>query len=115
MGESLLAGSEFKASSQNELILREGLEKLKCQRWHVSLKNDDITVLVEAELTIIQIIRRENRIETGHLTLDDVYYEGVNDAGFRIFFPLVQFQRIEEYCNSRNFHFDTFWWMFRAL
>lgn len=115
MGESFLAGSEYKDSSQKEQQLRAELDKLCGQKWHASLKNDEITVLVETELTILEIVRRENRIETGHLTLDDVYYEVVNDAGLRVFFSLVQFKHMETYPRSRNFYFDSYWWTFRAL
>jgi hypothetical protein len=115
MGESFLAGTEYMDSTQKEKTLREGLETLKGPRWQATLKNDDITVLVQAELTIDQIVRRENRIETGHLTLDDVYYEIKNDAGICIYFPLVQFRRIEKFQRSRNYYFDTYWWMFRII
>jgi len=115
MGESYLAGTEFRDSGRKENVLKAAMENLRGQRWQASLKNDEITVLVEAELTILDVIARENRIETGHLTLDDIYYELVNDVGVKIFFPLVQFQGIEEYARSINFKFDNYWWMFRTL
>jgi len=113
MGESFLAGSEYKDYSVQENKLESALHKLINRRWHAALKNDEITVLVEAELTVKDVIRRENRIETGHLTLDDVYFEVVHDGGFRIFFPLVQFRDMEEYPKSLNFRFDSYRWSFR--
>ena len=115
MGESYLTGTEFRDSGTKQILLRTAIEDLRGQRWQVTLKNDEITVLVEAELTVLAVIERENRIETGHLTLDDVYFELVNDAGVKIFFPLVQFKGIEKYSRSRNFRFDSYWWMFQAL
>lgn len=115
MGESYLAGAEFRDSGRREIILRNAIENLKGKRWQAMLKNDEITVLVEAELTVAGVVQRENRIETGHLTLDDIYFEVVNDVGVKIFFPLVQFKGIEQYSTSCNFHFDSYWWMFREL
>lgn len=115
MGESYLAGSEYKDSSRKEAILREALESLRGRRWHIRLKNDEITVLVETEIEVFEVIRRENRIETGHLTLDDVYFELVNDSGLKLFFPLVQFQEADIFQSSLNIRFDTFYWSFYAL
>ncbi|MDI6813322.1 MAG: hypothetical protein QMD16_11375 [Desulfitobacteriaceae bacterium] len=115
MGESYLAGSEYRDSSRKELILREALASLKGRRWHICLKNDEITVLVETEIEVLEVNRRENRIETGHLTLDDVYFELVNDVGLKLFFPLVQFREAEIFSSSLNICFDTFYWSFYAL
>lgn len=115
MGESFLAGSEYRDSSTKEITLKTALAGLVGKRWQISLKNDEITVLVETELTINEVVRHENRIETGHLTLDDVYFELVNNLNIKIFLPLVQFRSAEVFGPSHNLYFDSYWWMFRAL
>ncbi|MHB8125482.1 MAG: hypothetical protein ACYDEJ_07540 [Desulfitobacteriaceae bacterium] len=113
MGESFMTGAEYRVSSQKEQLLQAALKNLIDQKWRATLKNDEITILVEAEIVISAVVRHENRIETGHLTLDDVYYELQNDTNFRLFFSLVQYRGFEEYPRSLNFRFDSYWWMFR--
>lgn len=115
MGESYLAGTEYRDYSHKEPILREALESLKDRRWHVLLKTDEITVLVETDIQVYEVTRRENRIETGHLTLDDVYFELLNDTELKLFFPLVQFREAEIFQSSLNLRFDTFYWSFYPL
>ncbi|GAB6174973.1 hypothetical protein JCM15765_44510 [Paradesulfitobacterium aromaticivorans] len=115
MGESFLAGTEYKDYNLKEKNLEDILQELINSKWQVSLKNDEITVLVEAEITVTAVIRRENRIEAGHLTLDDIYFELANDGGFKIFFSLVQYRKIEKYSGSFNFRFDSYWWSFRRV
>ncbi|MHB1654638.1 MAG: hypothetical protein ACYCVD_19625 [Desulfitobacteriaceae bacterium] len=115
MGENYLAGSEYRDSSRLEIILQQALESLKGQRWRVLLKNDDITVIVEMEMTILDVSKRENRVETGHLTLDDVYFEIVNDHSLKVFLPLVQFREVEIYRTSLNIRFDKYYWSFYKL
>jgi hypothetical protein len=112
MGENFLMGAEYRISIQKEQLLLAALKKLVNKKWRAALKNDEITILVEAEILISAVVRHENRIETGHLTLDDIFFELKNDSDFRIFFPLVQFKGFEEYPQSLNFTFDTYWWTF---
>lgn len=115
MGESLLMGAEYRLSIKKEQLLQAALEKLINQKWRAVLKNDEITILAEVEILVSAVERHENRIETGHLTLDDIYFELKNDTDFKIFFSLVQFKGFEEYPQSLNFRFDTYWWMFILL
>ena len=110
MGESYLAGSEFKDSGKKEQILWETLQELTGKKLRMIMKNDDITVLVDCTCRIEAVLRRENRIETGHLTLDDVYFDLVNDLGIKIYFPVVQFRSISKFGNWL-FYFDSYWWM----
>ncbi len=111
MGESYLSGTEFKDSGYKEKILLQALEDLKDKDIRLVMKNDEITVLVDCIITLNDIVRRENRIETGHLTLDDIYFELVNSSGIKIYFPLVQFKEIVRYGKSLLFNFDSYRWM----
>jgi hypothetical protein len=115
MGESFLMGAEYRLSIKKERLLLVALKKLINQKWRATLKNDEITILIETEVLISDIVRHENRIETGHLTLDDIYFELKNDTNLKIFFPLIQFKGFEEYPQSLNFRFDNYWWMFILL
>jgi hypothetical protein len=115
MGESFLMGAEYRMSIKKEQLLEAALEQLVNQKWRASLKNDEITILVEAEILISAVVRHENRIETGHLTLDDIYFELKNYSDLKLFFPLVQFKGFEEYPQSLNFRFDKYWWTFILL
>jgi hypothetical protein len=115
MGECFLTGAEYRLAIQKEQLLQVALEKLVNQKWRAALKNDEITILVEVEILVSAVVRHENRIETGLLTLDDIYFELKNDSGSKIFFPLVQFKSFEEYPQSLNFRFDNYWWMFVLL
>ncbi len=115
MGESLLMGAEYQLSIKKEQLLQAALEKLVNRKWRAVLKNDETTILTEGEILVSAIKRHENRIETGHLTLDDIFFELKNNTDFRIFFSLVQFKGFEEYPQSLNFRFDTYWWMFILL
>jgi len=115
MAESFLAGTEYKDSSPKERDLDEALARMVGQRWQATLKTDETTALVEADLLITGVKRREDRIEAGHLTLDAVYFELANDKSVRIFIPLGQFRRVERFGTSVNVYCDTFWWSFRAL
>lgn len=115
MGENYLTGVEYRDSTEKERLLQAALLKLTGKTWHITLKTDETTVLVESEARIEEIIRRETRIETGHLTMDDIYFQIVNSAGYNIFFPLVQFKTFTEFPRSLNFYFDQYWWMFRII
>jgi hypothetical protein len=113
MGASYLTGAEFKDSGNKEQQLKRALESLTGKAYRFVMKNDEITVLIDCTVVIENIVKRENRIETGHLTLDDIYFDLVNDSGVKIYFPLVQFQKIEHYGNNILFRFDSYWWMIR--
>ncbi len=113
MGESYLTGAEFKESTNKERHLASVLENLTGKSLRFTMKNDEITVLVDCSLNLEKIVRRENRIETGHLTLDDIYFDLVNSSGMKIYFPLVQFKRTERYGNCILFKFDSYWWTVR--
>lgn len=115
MGESYLAGSEFKSLTTKEEYLAKILHTLVGQRVRLLLKNDEITVLVDLTVFVKEVLKRENRIETGHLTLDDVYFELVNDSGTKVFMPLVQFRSLEQYGSNRLLHFDTYWWSVQLM
>lgn len=115
MGESYMAGTEYRDATAKESMLEEALQLLAGHRWLAILKTDETTVLVETEITINQIIRREDRIETGHLTLDEVYFEAGNEGGLKLFFPLVQFRHRQQYSTSLNVYFDNYWWTFRPV
>jgi hypothetical protein len=113
MGASYLTCAEFKDSDNKEQQLKAALESLTGKAYRLVMKNDEITVLVDCTVVIENIVKRENRIETGHLTLDDIYFDLVNDSGVKIYFPLVQFQKTEHYGNNILFRFDSYWWMIR--
>jgi len=113
MAESFLAGTEFKDSSRKEKNLNEILAGLVGQRWQATLKTDETTALVETDLLVTGVNRREDRIEAGHLTVDAVYFELVNDKLLRLFIPLGQFRRVERFGTSVNVYCDTYWWTFR--
>lgn len=115
MGESYLAGTEYRDFSRKETILAEALASLKGGSWHVVLKNDEITILVESDLEVLDVLRRENRVETGHLTLDDVYFELVNDTRVLVFFSLAQFREARIFHTSLTLQFDSYQWSFYAL
>lgn len=111
MGESHLSGVEFRDSGHKEQKLLAALQDLVGRQVHMFLKNDEITVLVDLCITVTGITRHENRIETGHLTLDDVYFELTNVTGPKVYFSLAQFKNIEYYGKSILFCFDTYRWM----
>ncbi len=115
MGVNFMMGTEYQVSEQKEQVLESALAKLRNRKWQAVLKNNETTILVKAEIGITAVVRHENRIETGHLTLDEVFYELQGKADFSIFLPLVQFQNFEQYPHSFNFSFDSYWWTFRPF
>ncbi|MDA8442444.1 MAG: hypothetical protein M0Z55_08715 [Peptococcaceae bacterium] len=110
MGESYLSGVEYRDSTNQEQELYAALQTLQGKKVRLVMKNDDITVLVDCQAHISDVVRHENRIETGHLTMDDVFFALINDAGVNIYFPLVQFKAIQKVGYSLNFIFDTYQW-----
>ncbi|HEX3014812.1 MAG TPA: hypothetical protein VHQ46_00280 [Desulfobacteria bacterium] len=110
MGESYLSGVEFKDSGQKEGVLLAALQHLVGKPLRLVLKTDEITTLADCFVTPKAVVRREDRIEAGHLTLDHVYFDLVNDQQVKLYFPLVQFQAVTDYGDSRLFQFDTYAW-----
>ncbi|CAA7601007.1 Hypothetical protein DEACI_1660 [Acididesulfobacillus acetoxydans] len=114
MGESYLAGTEYRDSGRKEIILAAALAGLRGQRWQAVLRTDETTVLLELSCMVREIIRREDRIETGHLTLDAVSFELVNNTGAKVFFPLSQFIEARTFPAALVLRFDRYEWGFYA-
>lgn len=115
MGESYLSGAEFKEYVLKEQQLFQGLQEFCGKQVRLIMKNDEISVLVDCTLQVADIVRHENRIETGHLSMDDVYFELVNPNAVKLYFPLVQFKGIERFGSAALFIFDTFRWSLQVL
>ncbi|KLU60025.1 hypothetical protein CEB3_c34560 [Peptococcaceae bacterium CEB3] len=114
MGESYLAGTEYRDSGRKESILADALAGLRGHRWQAVLRTDETTVLLEFGCVIREIMRREDRIEMGHLTLDSVSFELINDPGVRVFLPLSQFTEAQTFPGALVLRFDRYEWGFYA-
>jgi hypothetical protein len=113
MGINFLTGAEYQVTEKEEVLIESVLTKLLHKKWQAVLKSNETTILVKANMDITGIARRENRIETGHLTIDEVFYELQGKTDFVIFLPLSQFRGFEQYPHSMNFQFDSYCWTFR--
>ncbi len=115
MGESYLSGAEFKEYTLKEQQLLQGLQEFCGRRVRLTMKNDEISVLVDCYLILSDIARHENRIETGHLTMDDVYFELVSESPIKLYFPLAQFTGIQRFGSNTIFIFDAYRWSLQVL
>ncbi|ABZ84959.1 hypothetical protein HM1_2409 [Heliomicrobium modesticaldum Ice1] len=75
MGNYHLAGTEYVTSDPRETILGVALASLIGQQGILSLKTGQHTAIWRSACVIDAVIRREERIEEGHLTVEQVAFQ----------------------------------------
>ncbi|MZP28554.1 hypothetical protein GTO91_02290 [Heliobacterium undosum] len=75
MGNYHLAGTEYVTSDPRETILGVALASLIGQQGILSLKTGQHTAIWRSACAIDGVIRREERIEEGHLTVEQVAFQ----------------------------------------
>lgn len=113
MGEYFLQGAEYKVTDYREKEIEELLNTLVGRNITCTLKTNEITILVEFNTVIDSFKRRENRVESGHLTIDDIYYDLVNHDNIKFYLPMNQFLGVERYPNLYILYFHRYHWRIR--
>lgn len=119
MGIYFLSGSEYVRSDLRERILEEALVELRGQYGSFSLKTGQHTLIWRGTCIVDKVIRREERIEEGHLTVDQVFFQ-VTPAKqeqeripWEITLPVDQFLAIEQYAKETIFRFSCYAWTWK--
>ncbi|MBC9785797.1 hypothetical protein H1S01_15025 [Heliobacterium chlorum] len=119
MGNYYLAGTEYVTSDPKEMVLADALAPLLGRRGTFSLKTGQHTSIWRGLCTVERIVRREERIEEGHLTVDQVAFQMLSQetapgqGSWEITFPVDQFIAVEEYPRELSILFQGYTWSWR--
>ncbi|KAB2954198.1 hypothetical protein F9B85_00395 [Heliorestis acidaminivorans] len=115
MGSYVLAGSEYFSTDPREGVLAESLKKIQGCKGTFYLKVGQHTNILKGSCRVKDILRREERIEEGHLTIEQVAFhlmpDDCNSLSWEILFPISQFVSYEEYGRYKVYSFSTYSWM----
>ncbi|QGG46883.1 hypothetical protein [Heliorestis convoluta] len=115
MGSYILAGSEYFSTDPREKTLVDRLTTLQGQKGTFSLKIDQHRTIWKGTCVVGEIHRREERIEEGHLTIEQVAFQllplEADCLHWELLFPIEKFVSYEEYGRHKIFRFSTFSWM----
>ncbi|MBM7867221.1 hypothetical protein GTO89_12050 [Heliobacterium gestii] len=116
MGNYHLAGTEYVTSDPREEILGVALAAFIGRQGILTLKTGQHTAIWRSACTMDAVIRREERIEEGHLTVEQVAFQLLPrtiQPAWEITLPVDQFIEMESYPRETNLHFQGYTWSWR--
>lgn len=114
MGDYYLAGSEYHRSDKKEDLLAEQLRQMLNRAGVIELKSGQHTIIFRAAVVFESCFRREERIEEGHMTIDQVIFQLVSqNNGWSVFLPVADFLYYESAEKRKTLHFQGYQWLWR--
>lgn len=95
MAETLLGslGIETAGTERSDLLM--ALQHMQGHKLRFSLHDNAYTILVEFQARLTGVKRREELVEAGHLTIQQVSYQLVNDAQVVVLIGLDDITAVE--------------------